>query len=93
MTLGFLAAMLPAAVVGFFVFPLAFAAYALALAGMSAAAKVLLVGKVLPGVHRYTCFMIAVNDSSKREALYKNVLLSNGFVVTKGPISMNACIL
>ena len=44
--------MFPSAFVGFLAFPVAFAVYAFTLAALSAAMKALLVGKVMPNVHK-----------------------------------------
>ena len=52
MGVGILAAMFPSAAIGFLAFPIAFAVYALTLAALSAALKALLVGKVVPNVHK-----------------------------------------
>ena len=52
MGVGTLAAMFPLALLGFLAFPIAFAVYALTLAALSAAMKALLVGKVMPNVHK-----------------------------------------
>ena len=52
MGVGTLAAMYPSALLGFLAFPIAFTVYALTLAALSAALKALLVGKVLPNIHK-----------------------------------------
>ena len=49
---GTLTAMFPLVAVGFLAFPIAFAVYTLTLAALSAAMKALLVGKVMPNVHK-----------------------------------------